>query len=127
MMGAMVRNLVTAKTSYGRGLRAEILAMLYLTIKGYTILAWRYKTSVGEVDIIAKRGTSIRFCEVKLRPSFDDGLEAISPYSQQRIARAASHFMVSKPGFQGYQQQFDAIVVCGWRIRHLDNAWMKPT
>jgi putative endonuclease len=127
MIATMVKNLKKFKTSYARGLKAEILAMLYLTLKGYIILAWRYKTPVGEVDIIAKRGTSIRFCEVKLRPSFDDGLEAISIQSQHRIMRAASHFMVSKPRLQGYQQQFDAIVVCGWRIRHLDNAWMKPT
>lgn len=114
-------------TNYLRGMIAEIYAILYLTLKGYRILAWRYKTPVGEVDIVAKRGRVISFVEVKLRPDVDSGLYAITPRAQQRIVRAAGHFMVSHPRLQALSQRFDALVVCGFRLRHLDNAWVSPT
>lgn len=101
--------------------------MIYLTLKGYRILAWRYKTPVGEVDIIARRGGTLAFVEVKLRPDPETALYAITPRAQQRIIRAASHFMVSRPRFQQASMRFDAIAVSGFRLRHLDNAWNCTT
>lgn len=117
-------------TTYTRGLIAEIYAMLYLMCKGYRIVSWRYKTPVGEVDIIARRGKTLAFVEVKLRKSLDDGLYAITPKMKSRITRAASHFMarnMSGQGAGGYtlQPRFDVVVVAGLRLRHLDNAWLS--
>lgn len=51
-----------------RGHAAERIAVLSLRLKGYRILARRFKTKVGEVDIIARRGCCIAFIEVKQRP-----------------------------------------------------------
>ncbi len=113
--------------TYTRGLIAEIYTMVYLTCKGYRILAWRYKTPMGEVDIVARRGAVIAFVEVKLRPALDDGLYAVTPKAQGRIIRAASHFMVSHPKFQDKFMRFDVVAVSGFRLRHLDNAWQSTT
>lgn len=115
------------RTNYLRGMVAEIYGIIYLTLKGYRILAWRYKTPVGEVDIIATRRQVVAFIEVKLRPDTETALYAITPRSQQRITRAASHFMVSHPKYQNKSMRFDALAVSGFRLRHLDNAWQTPT
>lgn len=115
-------------TSYQRGLWAEIYTIAFLVLKGYRILAWRYKTPVGEVDIIAKRGNIVHFIEVKLRPTLDDGVLAVSPQGRSRITRAATHFMANKKWVKRLENsavQFDIIAVCGFRIRHLDNAWQS--
>jgi putative endonuclease len=114
-------------TNYLRGMIAEVYAIVYLTLKGYRILAWRYKTPVGEVDIIARRGEVLAFVEVKLRRNRDAGMIAITPKMQQRITRAAGHFMAYHPRFSRDSQRFDAIAVSGLRLRHLDNAWVSPT
>lgn len=101
--------------------------MGYLMLKGYRIVAWRYRTPLGEVDIIAKRGGVLAFVEVKLRGSNDDGMIAITPRIQQRITRAAGLFMASHSRFSAVSQRFDAISVAGFRVRHLDNAWFSTT
>lgn len=110
-------------TNYLRGMVAEVYVMGVLMLKGYRILAWRYKTPVGEVDIVARRGRTLAFIEVKLRQSLDDGLYAVTPQMQSRITRAAEHFMVSQPRLNGAFPRFDVVSVSGFRLRHLDNAW----
>lgn len=114
-------------TTYTRGLMAEIYTMAFLVMKGYRILAWRYKTPVGEIDIVARRKDVLAFVEVKLRQDLDGGLLAITPRMQQRITRAAGHFMAGNIGFQADFPRFDVVAVSGLRLRHLDNAWQCPT
>lgn len=114
-------------TNYLRGMIAEIYVMGYLMVKGYRIVAWRYKTPVGEVDIVAKRGEVLAFVEVKLRMDLDAGMYAVTPRIQQRIARAAGHFMASHARFSAVSPRFDAVAVKGFHLRHLDNAWLSPT
>ncbi len=113
--------------SYYRGLWAEIYTMAFLTLKGFRILAWRYKTPVGEVDVIARRGSVLAFVEVKLRPDLDSGFYAVTPKTQSRITRAAQHFMVSRPDLAQKNPRFDVVAVSGFCLRHLDNAWHSPT
>ncbi len=107
-----------------RGRTAEIVAALYLMCKGHRILAWRYKTKHGEVDLIAKRGRTILFVEVKARPTRATGLEAVTPKAQARILRAAEHYMQRHPAFQNYVWRFDAVVVSAHGLPyHLKDAW----
>ena len=80
-----------------RGRRAETLAAWYLRLKGYRILARRYRTPVGEIDLIARRGRLVAFVEVKQRPSDAEGAEAITATSRRRIARAASAWLAAHP------------------------------
>jgi putative endonuclease len=75
------------------GHRAETIAMWYLRLKGYRLLARRYKSPAGEVDLVMRRGQTTAFIEVKARPTVNDAIEAVTPYQSKRIAAAAGFFM----------------------------------
>ena len=112
------------RTAHAAGIDAENIAVWILRCKGYRILARRYKTPVGEIDIIAKRGKNIAFVEVKARAVLGDALQSISPQSQARITRAAEHYMTGAGrGFDG-TMRFDVMVFAPpWRWRHVPDAW----
>jgi len=98
-----------------RGRRAEVRAAWWLRLKGYRILATRYRTPMGEIDLIARRGGCIAFIEIKARATLEAGLEAVSPTARRRIARAAGAFLAQR-GLAGASARFDVIVM---RPRHL--------
>ncbi|MCC6983646.1 MAG: YraN family protein [Bauldia sp.] len=101
---------------YGRG--AERWAELYLRLKGYRILARRFRVPVGEIDLIVRRGRVIAFVEVKARASVDSGLYAISPGAQRRISRAADLWLARHPDARAFDIRFDAIVIMRGRLPH---------
>ena len=110
--------------SYRLGIAAELLAALVLTARGYRVLALRYKTPVGEIDLIVRRGRTVAFVEVKARAGLAQALSAAGPRTQSRVARAAQYFLAQKPGFADCELRFDLFAVASpfcWR--HLDNAW----
>lgn len=112
--------------TYRYGLRAELLAAWYLRLRGYRILSMRYKTPVGEVDIIAARKNLLVFAEVKARRSQCEGLEAVTPRARQRISRAASFYLARDCRMADPQVRFDVLVFSPpFFIRHLDNAWQS--
>lgn len=104
------------RAGYRRGLLAETVAAWMLRLKGYRILAHRYRTPAGEIDLIARRGTTLAFVEVKARPSVDAGLEAIAAEGYRRIEAAADLFLTRHPRLNGLVQRFDLIVVTPWRL-----------
>jgi len=112
---------------YRRGKWAEYYAALYLFIKGYGILKMRYKTKVGEVDIVARRGKTICFVEVKYRENYSDAVDSISAKSQSRIRRAGQHYLFEhdrESNNVDYQLRCDAIIITkNLFIRHIENAF----
>ena len=60
-----------------RGHRGEWLAALALMLKGYRIVARRYRTKLGEIDLIARRGDLVLIVEVKVRPTLLEAMEAV--------------------------------------------------
>src|SRR5260221_6610880 len=74
--------------AFRTGLSAETRAAAYLMAKGYRILAKRFRTPHGEIDIVARRRNLIVFIEVKARASLDDAAYAVTPRQQQRIIDA---------------------------------------
>lgn len=105
------------------GRRAEALAALYLRCKFFSIIASRVKTPVGEIDIVARRGSLIVFVEVKHRKA--DILSALEAVNQNRIGRAAEWFMMKRPQFSGFDCRFDVIVLAKGRWpHHLQNAFL---
>jgi len=114
----------TKQRAWRWGLLAERLCIWLLRLKGYRIIATRYKTKKGEIDIIARRWGAISFIEVKARPSIAQGMECISSKQRQRICHAAQIFLSRSRKKDFNQLRFDVMVVVPWRLPyHLKNAW----
>lgn len=79
----------------GLGLLGEDLACAELRRRGYSILARRYRTRFGEIDIVARHGEVTVFVEVKTRDGqdFGDGAESVTPWKQRRVAKMAVDFL----------------------------------
>jgi putative endonuclease len=111
-----------------RGARAENLAVWWLRLRGYRVLERRLTAprgaGLGEVDIVARRGSVIAFVEVKWRPRLGDAAAAISRTQRRRIVRAARGYVASRPACAVCTIRFDAVLVSPWRFpRHLTDAW----
>ena len=109
---------------------AERLAAMMLRLKGFRIKEKRYKTPVGEIDIIACKGDLTVFCEVKARKDYVRAVESLSTKQKQRISRAAEYYMVhlkrnSKINMiDNETYRCDMILVLPWRWPvHIENAW----
>lgn len=113
------------KQNYAFGLKAESAAALWLQMKGYKILARRYKTPMGEIDLIARKGNLLAFIEVKARQTKHQALESLTPQMRSRIERAASSYISHNP-VGNCDMRFDLITVTPpFFIHHLDNAWQQ--
>lgn len=107
-----------------RGHAAEAFAALLLRLKGYGILARRFRTPVGEIDIVARRGRTIAFVEVKARGTTGAGLEAVTGTGRSRIAAAAQAYLARYPAASRMTLRFDVVVVAPRRWpRHLRGAF----
>ena len=106
------------------GLKAESIAALLLRLKGYRILARRFVVSGGEIDLIARRGGSIAFVEVKARADMEAAAISISATKRRRIARAARVWLARNPWAAGLTLRGDAIFVAPGRLpRHTPSAY----
>ena len=106
------------------GLRAETIATLFLRVKGYRVLARRFVVSGGEIDIVAQRGQTIAFVEVKARNRLDDAASAILETKRRRISRAARVWLTRNPWAVGATLRGDAVFVAPGRLpRHLGAAY----
>lgn len=105
------------------GRRAETLASSWLRLKGYRIVSRRYKTPVGEIDILARKGRTLIAVEVKERPSLEIGLGAVTSHQWMRIARALQWVFSHRSDLAELDARFDLIVVCGMRPHHITDAW----
>lgn len=102
----------------------ENLGVLVLMLKGYRIITRRYQSPVGEIDIIARRGGSLVFIEVKARESMDVAAMSISANQQKRIVRAAQAFVQGRNDLSGLDMRFDALLVAPYQWpRHIVDAW----
>src|SRR5580693_3963492 len=79
--------------AFRTGLSAESRAAAYLMAKGYRILAKRFRTPYGEIDIVARRRNLVAFVEVKARATLDDAAFAVTPRQQGRIIDAAQAWL----------------------------------
>jgi putative endonuclease len=105
---------------------AEWRAIWRLRLAGYSILARRYKTKLGEIDIVARRGAILAFVEVKARGDFDTGIFALQGRQFGRVARAASLYIAHNPHYAVFSVRFDAVIVAGLWPRHLPDVWQPP-
>ena len=105
------------------GLLFEIVAMIMLFFKGYTILKRRYKTPQGELDIVAKKGNTIVFVEVKARSKDPKDYGFIRNNQVMRIKNAANKFLIAHRMYNKVPVRFDLITLSNTSISHIKNAW----
>lgn len=98
-----------------RGHRGETLAAWSLRLKGWRIVARRYKTPLGEIDLIARRGQLVAIVEVKARSSFRSAMDAVMPSTQRRIIDSADLWLSRQKDAAKISMQFDIIAVLPWR------------
>ena len=106
--------------AFRTGLSAEARAAAYLMAKGYRILAKRFRTPHGEIDIVARKRNLVAFIEVKARASLDEAAYAVTPRQQARIIDAAQGWLIAHPEHAEYELRFDAMLIAPRRLpRHL--------
>ena len=111
--------------AFQRGLSAESRASLLLIAKAYRILARRWKTPFGEIDIVARRRDVVVFVEVKARASVDEAVEAVTERTKRRIIAAAELWLAPHPRYADGAIRFDVNVVTPGRMpRHIVNAFI---
>ena len=110
------------KRAYLKGHWAEQIAAFYLRIKGYKVLENRFKTPVGEIDILARKGKTLVAIEVKSRNTRDAAVVALTSYQQRRIERALLYYLARKPS--PLDLRFDVVLISPWKWPyHIRGAW----
>jgi putative endonuclease len=115
----------TRRAAERRGRIAETIAALYLTAKGYRVIAQRLRTPYGEIDIAALRGGTLVIVEVKARAGAEAGIYAVGAHSRGRLMRAAQA-LARTWRLNDRPIRFDIVVIRPWaRPLHLINAWRE--
>ena len=99
-----------------RGIFAEWKAAAFLVCKGYRICAVRYRTKLGEIDIIARKGNLVAMVEVKARQEVMIAFDSVTALSKRRIADSADIWLSRQPNAEKLSIRFDIIAVVPWRI-----------
>ncbi len=114
--------------AFRTGLSAESRAAALLMAKGYRILAKRFKTPHGEIDLVVKKRNLLVFVEVKARARLDDAAYAVTPRQQARIIDAAQGWLMAHPEHAEFDIRFDAILIAPRHLpRHLLAAFDAST
>lgn len=111
------------KRRYRAGLRGEMLAAAWLRLKGYRVLAKRYRTPVGEIDLVLRRRDVVVFAEVKAHRA--GGAEAVSARQRNRIGRCAEWILARDPSLAAAAEyRFDVVLIRPWAPPvHIVDAW----
>ncbi|HEY6633503.1 MAG TPA: YraN family protein [Rhizobiaceae bacterium] len=110
------------RTAYRRGHWSEWLAATALMLKGFRIVARRYRTKLGEIDLIARRGDLVLIVEVKARKTLMEAMEAIAYESERRIEGAADLWLTRQRDHARISMRFDMVAVLPWRWPvHVEN------
>jgi len=111
-----------------KGRTSEWIAAAYLMAKGYRILAKRFRSPYGEIDLVARKRNLVAFVEVKARASLDDAAYAVTPRQQARIIAAAQAWLMAHPEHAEFELRFDAVLIAPRRLpRHLLAAFDAST
>lgn len=112
--------------NYRFGYFAEYMSIIFLLLKGYIPIAHRHRNHSGEVDIILQHvfSKTLIFVEVKARGNKGD-MEVITAAQKNRISKAASFFLATRPKYSDYAIRFDLIIFNKpLSLKHIKNAWI---
>jgi putative endonuclease len=108
-----------------RGRRGETMAAWYLRLKGWRIVAQRVRTPRGEIDLVARRGRTVAFVEVKWRANAAERDSAIDAYRLRRVS-AAAEAVAAHYARPGDTQRIDVILIAPWTWpRVIENAGLE--
>ena len=117
------------RSTQALGLRGEEIACAYLEKKKYAIVTRRFRMFHGEIDIVARDGTTLVFVEVKARAdeSFGRPEESVTPGKQRQIRKIAQGYLVQNP-LGGDACRFDVISILfgdgdAYRLEHFVDAF----
>jgi len=114
------------RASERRGRFAETVAALYLNLKGYRTVARRFRSPLGEIDLVMQRGGMLVFVEVKARRTRDAAILAITPAARDRLIRAAESFLARHPQASGLTLRFDIVAILPRRLpQHIVDAFAR--
>ena len=107
------------------GRRAERRAVFWYRLRGYRILGRNVWAGGNELDLIARRGRRLVFCEVKSKggPAFGDPLEMVTPEKCYRLRRAAEAWLAQHPDARSLTVRFDVVAVSEGRLRRIAAAF----
>jgi putative endonuclease len=112
------------QVAFRTGISAESRAAAFLIAKGFRILARRFRSPVGEIDIVARRRSLLIFVEVKARPDLDEAAWSVTERQRARIVAAAEAWLARYPDERIRDIRFDAMLVAPGRIpRHIAAAF----
>jgi len=112
------------QVAFRTGISAESRAAALLIAKGFRILARRWKSPVGEIDIVARRRSLLVFVEVKARDTLDDAAWAVTERQRARIIAAAEAWLAQNADDRIRDIRFDAMLVAPGRVpRHIPAAF----
>ena len=112
------------KRAYLKGQWSEKIAALYLRLKGYSILEHRFKTPVGEIDLLAQKGKTLVAIEVKSRKTLEEAHMALTTFQQRRIERTLLYYLARKSS--PLDLRFDVVLISPWKWPcHIQGAWMS--
>ncbi len=103
------------------GRRGETLAAWFLRLKGWRIVARRVKSPRGEIDIVARRGRTVSFVEVKWRATAAEAVQAVDPWRLRRVFAAAED-LAPRYARAGEDVRVDVVMLAPRRLpRHIVN------
>lgn len=112
------------RQAFRRGHTAELMCLWHLRLRGYRILARRFRVPSGEIDLIARRGRVLAAIEVKARADLASAGEAVSHRQRRRVMRALEHFLALRPDLAKLAPRFDVMLVAPGRLpQHVADAW----
>ena len=107
-----------------RGHLAEWLAALALILKGYRIVARRFRTPAGEVDLIARKGDLVALVEVKARADTRAAVDAVTATAARRIGAAGDVWLSRQADAARLSVRCDIVAVTPWRWpKHFPDAF----
>ena len=92
--------------------------MLVYLLRGYRILATNAWAGGYELDLVARRGRRLVFCEVKSKggSGFGDPVEMVDPQKQRRVERAAETWLAAHPELRGLEISFEVVAQRAGRL-----------
>lgn len=104
---------------------AERQALWHYRLRGYRILGTNVWAGGNELDLIARRGRKIVFCEVKSKQGAGRGdpLDMVGPEKQRRLRRAAETWLATRPDLAGLEASFDVVAVREGKLERIRDAF----